>query len=376
MNICVIGGGNVGTLISAQLTERKNIVTLYTRDVNKWSNEITVYDGDINSVMKDKIYKITDNLEKAVKDAEFIIVTIPSFAQKDLIDKLVKLGLKNTILCFYPGTGGGELLCKKLVKNNVTICGVQRICSVARLIEYGKSVKTVGKRKKIYIGCIPYNNGEKIRSIFEKLFDIETELLPNYLNVTLTPSNPILHPSRLYVIFKNYVPGNSYDYIPLFYEDWDNESSELLIKCDEELHHIIDKLNNIDLSKVRPLLEHYESNNKIELTNKIRSIAGFKGIKTPCIKKDDKYFPDLESRYFTADIPYGLLIIKDFGLITKTKTPNIDKILFWYQKIVNKKYLTDENNLEEDSYYVNLPSNYGIDSISKIEKFYKDGSHE
>lgn len=376
MNICVIGGGNVGTLISAQLTGRKNSVTLYTRDVNKWSNEITVYDGDTDSIIKEKIYKITDNLEEAVKDVEFIIVTIPSFAQKDLINKLVKLGLKNTILCFYPGTGGGELLCEKLVKNNVTICGVQRICSVARLIEYGKSVKTVGKRRMIFIGCIPYNNGEKIRSIFEKLFDIETELLPNYLNVTLTPSNPILHPSRLYVIFKNYVLGNSYKHIPLFYEDWDNESSELLIKCDEELHRIIDKLNNVDLSKVRPLLEHYESNNKTELTNKIRSIVGFKGIKTPYIKKDDKYFPDLKSRYFTADIPYGLLIIKDFALITKTKTPNIDKILFWYQKIVNKKYLTDEDNLGEDSYYVNLPSNYGIDSINKIEKFYKDGSHE
>ncbi len=376
MNICVIGGGNVGTLISAQLTKRNNKVKLYTRNLSKWSNEITVYDEDINCIIKEKIYKITDNLKEAINEAEFIIITIPSFAQKDLIGKLVELELKNTIICFYPGTGGGELLCENLVRNNVTICGVQRICSVARLIEYGRSVKTVGKRKKMYIGCIPYKNGEMVRSIFEKLFDISTELLPNYLNVTLTPSNPILHPSRLYVIFKDYDSIKTYNHIPLFYEDWDNESSELLIKCDVELHLIIKKLKNIDLSKVRPLLEHYESNNKIELTNKIRSITGFKGIKTPSIKKDDKYLPDLESRYFTADIPYGLLIIKDFALITKTKTPNIDNILFWYQRIVNKKYLIDENNLGPDSYFINLPSNYGLDSVSKIEKFYKDGSYE
>lgn len=374
MKICVIGGGNVGTLISAQLTHKNHIVSLYTRNIKRWSDTITVYDNDTNQKITEKIYKITDNLSEAVLDAKFIIITIPSFAQRKIIDNLYEINLNNTIICFYPGTGGGELISKKLINNNVIICGPQRICSVARLIEYGKSVKTTGKRDKMYLGCIPVNEGEKVRKIFEELFDIETELLPNYLNVTLTPSNPILHPSRLYSIFKDYKEGKFYDKIPLFYEDWNDETSEILISCDNELHKIIEKLKPINLESVIPLLKHYDSTNKDELTKKIRSIEGFKGICTPNIQIDNKkYIPDLSSRYFIADIPYGLLIIKNFGIITKTDTPTIDKIIFWYQEIINKEYLKNSKILGKDSVKLNLPGNYGINKINDIVKFYNEG---
>lgn len=371
MKVCIIGGGNVGTLISAQFTHQKNEVILYTRSAKNWNGEITVHDMDSNTSFKEKIYKITDNLKDAISGAEFIVVTIPSLAQKELIQKLEKLNLKDTILCFYPGTGGGEIISSKLLKNNVTICGPQRICSVARLMEPTSSVKTTGKRDLMYLGCIPIEKGNEVREKFETLFDIKTKLLPNYLSVTLTPSNPILHPSRLYTIFKDYKDKVFYKKIPLFYEDWNDETSELLINCDKELHNIISKLDFLDLKDIKPLLDHYESTNAKELTNKIKSIKGFKGIETPSLQTENGYIPNLESRYFTADIPYGLLIIKDFGIICNVETPEIDKIINWYQKIVKKEYLKDEKTLGKDTTELNLPSNYGMNRIEDIINFYK-----
>lgn len=191
-------------------------------------------------------------------------------------------------------------------------------------------------------------------------------MLPNYLNVTLTPSNPILHTSRLYSIFKDYNSKKGYDEPPLFYEEWNNESSEILIKCDNELHNIISKLDEIDLSHIKPLLEHYESHDAISLTNKIKSIRGFKGLTTPSIFENGKYAPDLNSRYFTADFPYGLMIIKAFGIIANTKTPMIDELLRW----IGKNYIDELGNLAIDSKELTLPQNYGIDSIEKVKKIY------
>lgn len=276
MKITVIGGGNVGTLISAQFSNKGHQVTLYTRDKTNWRDELIVSDNDTNTQFTSHLYKVTDNLSESIEDAELIIVTLPSFALQDFVNKLAKENISNTILCFYPGTGGGEILSQELLDKGVIICGVQRICSVARLDEYGHKVHTTGKRKKIHIGCMPNSEGKKICNILEELFDIETELLPSYLNVTLTPSNPILHTSRLYSIFKSYHKGKFYDNLPLFYEDWNNESSEILIKCDNELHDIISKINGIDLSNVKPLLEHYESYDALSLTKKLDLLKDLK----------------------------------------------------------------------------------------------------
>lgn len=370
MKITIIGGGNVGTLLCGELTKKGHEVFLYTSAPEKWNGKITVNDKDDNETYTVEVAKISDNLQECVIERDFIIVTHPSYIQKELITKLEEINLKDTILCLYPGLGGSELRTEKLLNNNVTICGPQRIKSVVRLDEYGKSVHTSGKRKLMSLGCIPQKNGEKTRKIFEEIFDTETELLPNYLNVTLTPSNPLLHPSRLYGIFKDYSIGKTYDRIPLFYEEWDEFSSDVYIKCDNELHNIIDKLNKIDLSKVIRVLPYYESTDKESLTKKIRSIQGFKGITTPSKQTENGYIPDLSSRYFSADIPYGLLIIKDFGLITNTETPMIDEILYWYQNLVNKEYINQNKQLGKDTKDLNLPSNFGIDTIEKIYKFY------
>ena len=39
----------------------------------------------------------------------------------------------------------------------------------------------------------------------------------------------------------------------------------------------------------------------------------------------DLLIPDLHSRYFTADFPYGLAVIQQIGQIAGVSTPNIDR---------------------------------------------------
>ena len=194
--------------------------------------------------------------------------------------------------------------------------------------------------------------------------------MPNYLSVTFTPSNPILHTSRLYSLFQDYNPNVGYDAIPLFYEEWDLKSSNVLVALDKEVQDMCQILP-MDLSNVRSLLLHYESKDAQALKDKICSIKSFKGLKTPQIERDGRFHPDLESRYFTADFPYGLLILKAFASICKLDTPMMDEVIGWYQGIIGKEYLTGDVQLGRDSEELTLPQHYGITSIEQIAEYYK-----
>ncbi|OCN05556.1 hypothetical protein A4S06_08295 [Erysipelotrichaceae bacterium MTC7] len=274
------------------------------------------------------------------------------------------------MLCFYPGLGGIEFYTQELVQKGFTVFGTQRVCSVARLKEYGHSVITVGKRKHMYIAAIPSSKTVEMASLFSNLFDIDTTPLPNYINVTLTPSNPILHTTRLFVLFKDFV-GQGYKELPLFYENWDDESSKLLIACDLELQNICKEIRGLDTSYVNSLLNHYESSDYKTLTEKINSIESFRGLKTPSIEKDGLLYPDFDSRYFTADFPYGLVIVKAFALLTKVSTPNIDMVLNWYQEVTNKDFINGDK-LGKDCYMISMPQNYGIETLKQLEELYRN----
>lgn len=372
MNITVVGGGNIGTLIAAQLSKKNNI-TMYTTKCDKWSNTILVHDEDNETDTYYTIDKITSSPEIAVSNADLIFFTIPAAGIKQVIKDLEQYIKPKTLICFYPGTGGVEYCCENLLDKGCIIFGTQRVCSVARLTEYGHSVKTSGKRKEMYLGTLHSNKGEYLVNLFEELFDIATYLLPNFLSVTFTPSNPILHTSRLYTIFKEYDGSSGYISLPLFYEEWDDQSSISLINCDHELQNMCNTISGLDLKGVKSLLTHYESSNYKELTAKITSIKSFRGLQTPFIKKGAFLIPDLSSRYFTADFPYGLIIIKAFSLIVKVETPTIDSIIKWYQKLVRKEYIDFFNNtIGKDSSELNLPQHSSLYTIDDIVRFYSN----
>jgi len=370
MKIAVLGSGNIGTLISAQMTLKGHEIRLYSRKPHLFEPQIIYEDADFDTKQAVELYMVTSNLKEVVSGADLVIVTVPSFAIKELMEKVFPLIDINTRILFYPGTGGVEFYCKEFVEAGGVIFGTQRVCSVARLREYGKHVVSSGKRGEMFIAAIPASNGQEAREMFTELFDIKTTALPNYLSVTFTPSNPILHTSRLYSLFKDYNPEEGYERIPLFYEEWDLDSSNILVALDKEVQDMC-QLMPMDLSDVRSLLVHYESTDALQLKNKICSIKSFKGLATPQVEINGKVHPDLESRYFTADFPYGLLILKAFANICKIETPMMNEVIGWYQKLIGKEYLTENMKLGMDSADVTLPQCYGIETVEGIVEYYR-----
>ena len=102
-----------------------------------------------------------------------------------------------------------------------------------------------------------------------------------------------------------------------------------MISCDNELQSLCRKIP-LDLSSVESLQDYYESHSPEEMTNKIRSIKAFKGLKAPMIEIENRWIPDWNSRYFIADFNYGLKVIKDISDLFDVPTPTIDMLWQWY----------------------------------------------
>ncbi|MCI1269929.1 MAG: NAD/NADP octopine/nopaline dehydrogenase family protein [Ruminococcus sp.] len=346
MKITVIGGGNIGTLMAADMAEKGHQVTMYTSKPEKWSESITVLDSDDNLLRTGNLYAIKSDIGEAVKDAEIIWIAMPAMLFSSLADKLYDAVKPGQMIGVVPGSGGAEFAFHKLIDKGCTLFGLQRVHSIARLKEYGHSVYELGRKSELQIGSIPAERAEKICEIVQGFFDIPCRALPNYLCVTLTPSNPILHTTRLYSMFKDYKNGMTYPKNILFYEEWSDFASEMLIACDAELQQLCSAIP-LELKDVVSLRVYYESQTVAAMTEKISGITAFKGITSPMKETENGWIPDFSSRYFTADFSYGLKIIKDIAELFGVLIPNIGTVWNWYKQTnpncVNKCFVENFN---------------------------------
>lgn len=350
MKITVIGGGNIGTLMAAELLHRGHKVTICSSRPDAWKRDISVLDSEENLLFKADVYKVTDCMEEALRSAELVFVTVPAQqfgAMAQRMEPYVKPGMMIGII---PGSGGAEMAFLRVIQKGCTLFGFQRVHSIARIKKYGKAVYMLGRKPKLHIGTVPSCANKVIAPLIEQLFEMPCTQLPNYLCVTLTPSNPILHTARLYDLFREYRPGKVYPKNYLFYEEWDDAASEVLIACDGELQKLCAEIP-LELETVRPLQEHYESYTISSMTAKIRSIRAFKGLLSPMRETEGGWAPDFESRYFTADFSYGLKVIAELADLFAVPVPNIDRVWRWYES-VNQKDAQNafRLNMDKDSF--------------------------
>lgn len=348
MRISIVGVGNVGTQIAVHCTEMKHQVILFTKKKGAINRHLKIVDENNQLIHEGLVALITDNPIEAFDKIDLIFVTVPAFYMDEVASIILPYVHQSMKICLVPGTGGGEWSFRECVKRGAILFGLQRVPSVARLVEYGHIVKATGYREELFIASLPANRADECAQIIGDLFNMKCSSMPNYLNLTLTPSNPILHTTRLRTLFSDYSEGRVYDAVPLFYEEWSNESSELLFKCDEEVQNICNALSQFNLKYVRSLKDHYESYSPEALTTKIRSIRGFKGLTSPTINVDNGYIPDFNSRYFTADFPFGLAILVQIADLLNLAVPNMKETLAWYDNICTntKRFSFAEYNVK------------------------------
>jgi hypothetical protein len=226
----------------------------------------------------------------------------------------------------------------------------------SRILEFGSHVKVLGAKTFVNI-CITGPRDEEVIPFFEKLIaaPMEYRRQPHFLTCVLNTTNALTHPSRMHGIFKDWNgPDTTWDEkdIPLFYEEIDEYSASLLERVNAEALSVRDgimrKHPEIDLSAVRSRLEVFQSygdnvGDSTSLLTCYRTNLAYKGITTPVEHTDvpGKVRCPAGHRYFQDDLPYGLCVFRYLAGLVDVNTPEIDRLIEWGQKIMQKEYLVD-----------------------------------
>lgn len=335
MKVCVCGGGNLGHVVTAFLAQQPDIdVTLLTRSPQRWSHDLTLRMPDCTEHMC-HVSQITSDAAKAIPGTDYVIMCLPGFAFADEMRLIAPHLSTSTVVGSLVSNTGFFFEARKYLPARTILFGLQRVPFISRTLTYGSMAHLMGTKSMLY-ACVTGNDGdapsparsENVRAVLQHLFSTPVSLLGSIYEASLSNSNPLLHPSRMYSMWYDWDGTRPYDSNCLFYEGWTDEASELLIGMDSEFFRLLNVLP-VRKGSITPILEYYESTDAPSLTRKLRSIQAFHGIMSPMRQVEGGFVPDLSSRYFTEDFLLGLAMIHRLAEEHHVSAPIINRVYAW-----------------------------------------------
>ena len=362
-SICICGGGSLGHVIAAVLSNKGFVVNLWTGHPGPWQPEITI-DDYTGKTITGALHVVSDKPEDTVAISDMLLLCVPGFLVEQQLQRAKPYIRPETLVGSVVCSNGFFWIARHILGDASRLFGFQRVPYICRVAEYGKSAVIKGYKSKLKLSGSCNTDVDALADLFSQAFETPTHALEHYLEATLTNSNPLLHPARIYGMLSRET-GDVFDKEFLFYEEWDDYSSEVLINCDNEFQRLLGYLP-VNRKEVPGILDYYESADASSLTRKIRAINAFKGIKMSMFREEGKYVVDYSNRYFTEDIPFGLLIIKSIAEAMKQDTPYIDTVLLWMQHKMQKEYLVGSCLKGKDLPGSGIIQNFDIRAIEQL----------
>lgn len=394
-NVSIIGGGNSAHAVIPFLSLSGYNVSLLTRHPEKWRENITLEyqtpEGMVIKEFKGELKRITSNPEEIIPDSDLIILCMPVTSYRAALHSIsssIRKDKKVYIMTIY-GQGGFDWMVGEIRKkenlNNVVACAVGLIPWVCRTKTYGHTGITYGP-KAVNVICVDskdefeflektvlsdicyrwFNTGRFVRS-------------ENFISLSLSVDNQIIHTTRMFSLYlKHNGVWEKEEDVPYFYKDYDQLSADMLKNLDDDYtsirKRIKEKYKDKDFRYMMDYLElerfSYNSSNS-NILESFKNSVTLRAIATPTVlNKEGKRIFDINHRFFTDDIYYGLCIAKWFAQQMNLNVPTIDRILFWAQELLCVKILDSENRLEIESltknkFMTGIPVVYGFSTIDE-----------
>lgn len=324
MKICICGGGSLGHVCAGVMASQEDVeLNILSGHPDRWQKTITVTDLDGKQFVA-KINRISSKPEEVVTGQDIILLCLPGYLIENTLCDIKPFAGKAAVGTVVSSTGF-FFFAHDILGKDAKLFGFQRVPFISRVAEYGKTANLLGYKSSLAAVLENIEERESFRRDLERLFMTPVTLLSSFYEVALSNSNPILHTGRLYSMFHGR-EDEVFDHNILFYKEWTDGASQLLIDMDAEFFHLLDKLN---VHSLPTLLDYYESTDAGSLTRKIKSIPAFQTITSPMAEVEGGWKADFKSRYFTEDFPYGLRWIKELTDKHQIETPTIDKVYQW-----------------------------------------------
>ena len=364
LSVCVCGGGNLAHVLAGVMGSNPAVdVRVLTRRPADWASVVKVYWEE--NVTVGRISAVSANAAEVVPGSDVVLLALPAFARRPLLEQVRPHAAPSSWIGSMPGAEGFGWVANEVLGPKAKIFGTDRSPYTCRIVEYGRSVRISGTRPSVALGALPLRKAAEIAATLETLLGIRMDLAPNYLAIMLTNANAILHPTRLYSLFKDWKKGKSYPRKFLFYRKWNALTTKLYLSCDREIQTLIRKLP-LDCSSIRPIMERYGATTPNEITALIRTSPTLSAIGAPLVCHEDGYEPNFEHRFFTEDISHGLVSLRAVAEMADCPTPTIDEILSWAQEHLGRKFIDGKKLVRAGNRDLPIPSNFGIKNIDEL----------
>ena len=395
--VTVVGGGSSAHVIIPFLSKCGHRVNLMTRRPAQWKRDVSVELHTMQDTVLDTIqgslHKISSDPAEVIPEADVVVLCMPVHQYRDALHRLAPYINKDKDEVFVGtiyGQAGFHWMCheieRKMQLTNITCFAVGLIPWICRTIEYGSQGVNYGCKVHNIVAVTPSDRFERLNELVlnDMCYTIHGtgKFLQacSFLSLTLSVDNQIIHPSRCYGLWQRY--GGKWataEDIPYFYKDYDALSADILGRLDADYTKIRDAVRQHFPRRAFPYMLDYlalerftHQSGNVDIQKSFLESKQLGRIKTPCVPLDTgEYALDIQCRFFTDDIPYGLLIAKWIAEKLNVETPMIDEIITWAQTLRGWQFLTEDGKLDvknaiQGKYTTGIPPAYGITSVDAI----------
>jgi len=397
MKVILCGGGNAIHVLSAYVGAlpdcEVSILSLFPGEADRLNqaipNEGIRCDNDLGPDIFGKPVSVVDQ-PNVVEGADLVIFALPSFTHELYLKALKPFLKKGVILGAMPGEGGFDILAQHVLGEDFvdgsSLFALETLPWACRILEYGKSVEVLGTKKEIDVVVKPKVGGsiDDTVDVLQKIVGRAPLLNPasNFLAVTLMNINSVWHPTISYGFYRrNKDWAEGFDEAPLFYQGADEYTGEKLDLVSKEVLELkrvlVEKypgLNLDDVHHVRDwMLRSYgdDIGDKTNIYTMLNTNKGYRGLTHPMITKEmpngkTKFYPNFKYRYFSEDIPCGLIVTRGIAELAGVPMPNMDDVIMWCQEVMGKEYLKDGKIAGKDIHSTRAPQHFGFTDLDKF----------
>ncbi|KJZ44038.1 NAD/NADP octopine/nopaline dehydrogenase family protein [Pseudomonas fluorescens] len=355
LKVAICGGGRTGHLNAILFKQLPNVqVSMLTSNLEIIEQharhtpmQALLPDG---STLNARLDRVTTDARTAVEDADIVIITVPAHARPQTLQAIAPhlSSSKPVYVGAIPGFCGFDWLAEATLaeRPNLVIWGMKDVPHTAFELTPGRSIKMGGGKSQLYVATHARESQEsrqRLQEMLTVLYGPCVTMLDNYLEITLTPGNPIMHSSVIYGLIGPY--GQWHRKIFPQRMCWWTECPELgayfLERMDQEsqdLCAVISQRMGIDLSSVKSLkqeiVEAYgeQIRDQSSMLSILRTNQAYNDILAPMVPADGNragYVIERESRAFNEDVAYGLVLLVEMAKRFELKVPYIEEVLQW-----------------------------------------------
>ena len=342
MKITIVGAGNAGTTVAADLTIKGHEVCLL-KTSNSLHNENFNYiiknDNKIQiekngKVREAKISNITRDFKIAIENSKLVILYVQANYQEAVIKRMAPY-LTNQVILIEPGYLATLYFLKNCSCEQLTFVEAESSPIDCRIVKPG-SVKVSFENVRNPIGIYPKNREDSTMKLLSEL-EYNFVKTQNIVEAALNNPNLIVHTIGAFMSIARIEHTNGKNYW-MYKEVFTPSVWNLVDSLDTEKMKIMEAVGCKPISYVEAC--KYRNSRDIE--------KDAKEVFFDYAENDSTSGPEeSDSRYITEDVPEGLVLMESLGQQLHIETPICTALINLSSAALNRDFRKEGRSLEK-----------------------------